>query len=139
VCGRFNLIVFLYNYINFFVMPDAFEQVRQQIHEIRNFLAPLDIKLDNLDHQITASRIAFESKTSELDAKVASNSLRITEQAVKIGEHAAAIQLQSEQLRQIRLFLKMPETETTVMAHPPTPVREDKDNPAILPPQTPPK
>ena len=120
-------------------MQDAFEQIRQQIHEIRNFLAPLDIKLENLDHQITVSRIAFEAKASELDAKVTSNSLRITEQAVKIGEQAAQIQNQSEQLRQIRLFLKMPEVVMADPAHPPTPVREDKENPAILPPQTPPK
>jgi len=120
-------------------MADAFEQIREQIHQIRNFLAPLDIKLENLDHQVTVSRIAFESKSSELDAKIASNSQRITEQAVKVSEHAAQIQNQFEQLRQIRLFLKMPETDTTVLAHPPAPVREDKENPAILPPQTPPK
>ena len=120
-------------------MQDAFEQVLEQIHQIRNFLAPLDIKLENLDHQISVSRLAFESKASELDAKVASNSLRLTEQAVKINEHAAEIRTQAQQLRQILLFLKMPETETTIAAHPPTPVHEDKENPAILRPQVPPQ
>jgi Trm5-related predicted tRNA methylase len=88
-------------------MQATLEQIRQQIHEIRNFLSPLDLKLENLDHQVTASRIKFESKTTELEAKISVNSLRTAEQAVKIDEHSDELVRQSERIKRIESFLKM--------------------------------
>jgi Trm5-related predicted tRNA methylase len=88
-------------------MQATLEQIRQQIHEIRNFLSPLDLKLENLDHQVTASRIKFESKTTELEAKISVNSLRVAEHAVKIDEHSDELARQSERIKRIESFLKM--------------------------------
>lgn len=104
----------------FYFVNSQFEQIREQIHEIRNFLSPLDIKLQNLDHQINKSRMAFELKTSELEAKVAQHDSKITQH--------------SELIRQIQLFLKMPPNGEN---RPPTPVHEDKQNPAGRPPAKP--
>lgn len=115
-------------------MQNAFDGIREEIHAIRNLLSPIDLKLDNLDHKITASRITFESKTSELETKVAANSLRLSEQATKIAEHSDEIAEQSERIKRIELLLKMPQNSEK---NAPAPVHQDKANPAILPPQTP--
>lgn len=101
-------------------MDNQFDQIRNQIHEIRNFLAPLDLKLDGLDHQISKSRISFEAKTSELESKM-------TEQSLEIARH-------SEQIRQIQMFLKMSQN---FEGHAPAPAHEDKLNPVVNPPINP--
>jgi chromosome segregation ATPase len=113
-------------------MQNAFEEIREEIHQIRNLLGPIDLKLDSLDHKITASRITFESKVSELDGKIAVNSSRLSEHEIKISEHSEEMALQSERIRQIELFLKMPQAGEK------HPVREDKVNPAVIPPSAPP-
>jgi hypothetical protein len=115
-------------------MQNAFEEIREQIHEIRNLLGPIDLKLDNLDHKITISRITFESKVSELDGKISANSSRLSEHEVKISAHSDEMALQSERIRQIELFLKMPQNAEK---HSAAPVHEDKANPAVIPPQPP--
>jgi chromosome segregation ATPase len=117
-------------------MQTAFEEIREELHKIRNLLGPIDLKLDSLDHKITVSRITFEAKASELDGKIASNSSRLSDHEIKISSHSDEIAQQSERLRRIELFLKMPsDTEK----HSAAPVREDKVNPAVIPPQTPPR
>lgn len=102
-------------------MKDQFDQIRQQINEIRNFIGPLDHKLEGLDYQITRSRISFEVKALEIDAKVTVNSS-------EIAKH-------SEELKQIRNFIKMPES---LEIPGPGPVHQDKLHPSVLPPQNPP-
>jgi chromosome segregation ATPase len=97
-------------------MENHFEQIRQQIHEIRNFLGPLDLKLEGLDQQITKSRISFESRASELESKIA--------------EHTVEMARHSELIRQIQVFLKMPlGLENRSVG----PVHEDKQNPGNPP------
>jgi hypothetical protein len=98
-------------------------------------LGPIDLKLDNLDHKITISRITFESKVSELDGKITATSSRLSEHEVKILAHSDEMALQSERIRQIELFLKLPQNADKHVA---APVREDKANPAVIPPQLPP-
>ena len=115
-------------------MKDLFEQIREQIRDIRAFLGPMDLKLQSLDHQISANSITFEAKVAQFESRMAVHSLRIEEQASQTAENTDNISFLSEQIRQIRQFLKMRERTQT-----PTPVREDKQNPAILPPQAPPK
>ena len=110
-------------------MKTEFEQIREQIHEIRNFLGPLDIKLENLDHQVSKSRVTFETKAAELESRIAMNS--------------SDIALHSEQIRQIQTFLKMPALAQSASsaenrAAAPAPVHEDRKNPGELPPQKPP-
>jgi len=84
-----------------FILQNDFEQIREQIHEIRNFLGPLDLKLESLDHQISKSRISFELKTTELESR--------------ITEHSSELALHSDQIRQIQLFLKMPQSPAASM------------------------
>jgi hypothetical protein len=109
------------------ILKTEFEQIREQIHEIRNFLGPLDIKLENLDHQVSKSRLSFETKAAELESRIAINSSEIA--------------LHSEQIRQIQILLKMPVATQSVSVkenRPVAAVHEDKQNPGELPPQKPP-
>ena len=103
-------------------MKDHFEQIREQIHEIRNFLGPLDVKLEGLDYQIKRSRATFELKTAELESKIAANSSELA--------------FHSEQIRQIQIFLKIPPAAEN---RPAAPIREDKQNPVGKPPLNPPE
>jgi hypothetical protein len=103
-------------------VKDHFEQIREQIHEIRNFLGPLDVKLEGLDYQIKKSRATFELKTTELETKIASNSSELA--------------LHSEQIRQIQIFLKMPQA---LESRPSASLHDDKQNPAAKPPLNPPE
>lgn len=104
------------------ILKSDFEQIREQIHEIRNFLGPLDLKLSSLDHQITKSRVSFEVKALELESKMAVQSSEIA--------------LHSEQIMQIQMFLKMPQTMDN---RAPTPVHKDKQSPIQIPSIDPPK
>ena len=115
-------------------MHDAFEQIREQIHEIRNYLGPLDLKLENLDHQITVSRISFESKVTELDARISANSLKTAEQGVKLDQYSDELARQSERIKRIELLLKIPGVLETPAQ---SPVRQDKLSPGLMPPQSP--
>ena len=108
------------NYGNW--VKDHFEQIREQIHEIRNFLGPLDVKLEGLDYQIKKSRATFELKTTELETKIAPNSSELA--------------LHSEQIRQIQIFLKMPQA---LESRPSASLHDDKQNPAAKPPLNPPE
>lgn len=114
---------------------DAFKEICDQIHDIRNFLSPLDLKLASLYEQVNEGRALFNSKSSEFETKINATNHRVNEHAVRIDEHAALIAEQSERIKRLELLLqKEQHTEITTQA----PVREDKLNPAILPPQTPP-
>jgi hypothetical protein len=115
-------------------MQSTFEEIRDEIHKIRNLLGPIDLKLDNLDHKITASRISFESKTSELEAKIGANTLKISEQGLRISTNSDDLAQQSERIKRIELFLKIPQTAEKQV---PAPVHEDKTIP-VIPPSAPP-
>jgi hypothetical protein len=106
-------------------LKTEFEQIREQIHEIRNFLGPLDIKLENLDQQVSKSRQSFETKAAELESRIAMNSSEIA--------------LLSEQIRQIQNLLKIPVMARNASSgenRAAAPVHEDKQNPGDIPPQT---
>jgi hypothetical protein len=85
-------------------VKEQFEQIRDQIHEIRNFLGPLDLKLEGLDYQITRSRLSFELKSLELENQLA--------------QHSTQIDQHSEQIRQIQLLIKMPGIEIPPLTPP---------------------
>ena len=108
-------------------MKTEFEQIREQIHEIRNFLGPLDIKLENLDYQVSKSRLSFETRAAELESRITINSSEIA--------------LHSEQIRQIQALLKIPvitQSASVKDNRAVAAVHEDKQNPNELPPQKPP-
>lgn len=115
-------------------MQSTFEEIRDEIHKIRNLLGPIDLKLDNLDHKITVSRITFESKASELEAKIGASSLKLSECALKVSTNSDDIAQQSERIKRIELFLKIPQSAEKSA---PAPVHEDKLS-TITPPQSPP-
>lgn len=117
-------------------MQNTLEEIRNELHSIRNILGPIDLKLDNLDHKILAGRMSFETRTSELDARIAANALRISELAVRDEDHSEEIAQLSERVKRIEVFLNVPRTVDKTA---PSPVREDKAVPEILPPQAPPK
>lgn len=110
-------------------MQNMFEQVREQIHQIRNYLSPLALKLDNLDHQIVVSRETFETRTKELDTKISVTSLRVTEQEMKIDEHSEALALQAERIKRIELLLNLQKAIEKARG----PVHEDKLSPELPP------
>jgi hypothetical protein len=74
-------------------VKEQFDQIREQIFDIRKFLGPLDSKLENLDNQIARTRISFELRTSVLESKIA--------------DHSSLLARHSEQLREILGFVNM--------------------------------
>lgn len=88
-------------------MQNAIDDIRQGIHEIRHLLGPIDVKLDHLEHKITADRVTSESKFSELEARIAVNALRISEQAVKCQEHSGQIANLFERMKQLEGRMKL--------------------------------
>jgi uncharacterized coiled-coil protein SlyX len=110
-------------------MQDTFEQVREQIHQIRNHLSPLVLKLDSLDYQIVAGRKTIEAKAKDLETKISVASLRVTEQEMKIDALSEALALQEERIKRIEMLLKMQKTIEKAQG----PVHEDKLTPEIPP------
>jgi len=114
-------------------MPQVFEEIRRQIHEIRNLINPFDLRLANLDAQIAASRTLFEEKTSVLEIKVMANAFRIDEQACRIEDILENYGLLSERVKRLETEIKLcPKPEPAK----PLPVHEDKTAPPIVPPHT---
>jgi hypothetical protein len=111
-------------------MQNTFEEIRRQIHEIRNFLAPFDLKLAILDERIAKSRVLFEQRVGRVESG-------LEEQGLKILDLLERVNL-------VEMLLKIPPKQLMVRksATPspgpgPSPAREDKQSPEILPPQKP--
>ncbi len=66
-------------------MTDIFQEIRDQIHDLRNEMAPVDFKLANLAVEIEECRTVFEEKAMELEAKVFAQSLKVEEQGTRIS------------------------------------------------------
>ena len=75
-------------------MKEEFDQIRDQIFEIRKLLGPLDFKLENLDNQVSRTRMSFELKTARLESK--------------ITEHSSLLALHAKQIKEIQSFANMP-------------------------------
>lgn len=76
-------------------MAEAFfDQIRQQIHEIRNLIGPVNLKLAEMEHQITTSKAFLEEKTLILESKLMAVLFRLDNQEAKI----AHIQTENEKL-----------------------------------------
>src|SRR5215469_13651187 len=82
-------------------MTDIFQEIREQIHEIRNAIAPVDLKLANFEHEIEECRTFFEHKAQALEARVFAN-------AFKLEEHGNKISNILERLQWIETSLKIP-------------------------------
>lgn len=93
-------------------MTDIFQEIREQIHEIRNAIAPVDFKLANFEHDIKDCRIFFEQKAQALEARVFANTFRLEEQNNKIANIL-------ERLQWIELALKVPPKPESESGKPP--------------------
>ena len=88
-------------------MQNAVEDIRNGIHEIRNLLGPIGLKLDSLECKVSAHKVSFDATTFELEAKIAANGARISEQAMKNQEHSAQIASLFEQVKWIQGCLRV--------------------------------
>jgi hypothetical protein len=82
-------------------MKDVFEQVRQQIHEIRNIIGPVNLKLADMEHQIINSRAYFEEKTLALESKLLAAIFRLDKMDVQIADIAAGKENLVERVRRL--------------------------------------
>lgn len=82
-------------------MQNGVEDIHRGILELRSMLGPIDSKLGLLEYKVTA-------KASELEARIATHSLRITEQAAKCHEHSEQIAILVEEVKWIEAYLNLP-------------------------------
>lgn len=108
-------------------MENTFEEIRRQIHDIRGFLGPVDVKLASLDHQVAEMRVLLDERFGGIDSRLLVYKFKFDRQEVKNAEF-------SERLERIEQVLKMPSRPA---GEEPLPAREDKKCPEILPPQQP--
>ncbi len=82
-------------------MKDAFEQVRQQIHEIRNIIGPVNLKLADMEHQITTSKAYLEEKNSRLESKLLTTLFRLDMQDLQIANILSGLEKMSERVKRL--------------------------------------
>jgi hypothetical protein len=71
-------------------MRDTFDQIRDQIHEIRNLVGPVNLKLANMEHQIVTSRAFLEERAMTLESKLLGALFRMDKQDLKIADLMAS-------------------------------------------------
>ena len=114
------------------MVEHPFKQISDDIQYIRAFLVPLEIRLINLDRQISASRMTFESKTTKLEAKLDAAFRRLAEHAARINEQSEDIFDLFDRVMLVELILKMPVKRGKPKR---LPVREEKVTPLLSPTQ----
>ena len=79
-------------------MSDNFEEIRKQIHEIRNLSAPFGLELANLKEQMAQERSLFEEKLAQIESMILNNSFKIGDllEKVKRMESKSKIPPESE-------------------------------------------
>src|ERR1700734_3202153 len=110
-------------------MREPFEEIRDQIHEIRNIIGPVDIKLETLESHIADCKIFFEQRCNTFESKLAANSIRVDQQLVKTEDIEEQISQLSERVRRIEFELKLPSQPGGDKS---LPVHQDKVNPTLL-------
>jgi chromosome segregation ATPase len=119
-------------------MQAVFEEIKEQIHALRNMVGPFDLKLSLLDEQISASRTLFEERTHLLETKALATTIRLDKQDTKIAQIEEGYVRLSERMKQIEQAMKVQGSpELPEPAAQPGPVHEDKVTVSILPPQNP--
>jgi hypothetical protein len=82
-------------------MPDIFEEVRKQIHEIRNLMSPVHLKMADLDMRIVEMKHVFEEKTLTLESRLLGVLFRLDKQDVKIADALAAQEQMLERIKRM--------------------------------------
>lgn len=66
-------------------MQDPFEEVRQQIHEIRNLVGPVHLKMTDLETRIVDAKNLLEGKAAALESKMLSTLFRLDRHDAEIA------------------------------------------------------
>ena len=93
-------------------MENTFEEIRKQIHDIRNFLAPFDLKLASLDERIAKMRLSLDEHLRALEAKLLASSFKAEEQALELMDLL-------DRVNWIEMALKIPPRSTRKSPWPP--------------------
>ena len=80
------------------IMKDFFEQIRQQIHEIRNIVGPVNLKLADMEHQLTTTKTFLEEKTLSLESRLFAALIRLDNQDMRIADILAGQKKLSERM-----------------------------------------
>ena len=84
-------------------MKDFFEDVRAQLHEIRNLVGPIDIKLANLENKFVHQAIF----TASLESRLLSNTFKLDAYSSRISEIFEQNLQLLERVKQIELVLRI--------------------------------
>lgn len=104
-------------------MQDTFQEIRQQIYEIRNQCAPLELRLTNLEEQMAELRACIARVEATLSAD-SFNSKTLEREAADLRERVACIEVERQ----------FPRKSAPAIA---LPAREDKERPRTPPPTSP--
>lgn len=86
-------------------MQKTFDEIRTQIHEIRNILGPFDTKLAGLDHRIAEMRLLIDERLGAFESKLFGATF-------KVEEHSAKIEDLWDRMNWIEATLKVPPRPT---------------------------
>ena len=125
----------------YFNMQELLEEIREQVHGIRNLIAPFDLKFATLEHNLAQFRSLFEQRSAALETKLFSNNIRLEQHESRICEVEEGFLQLSERMKRLEVALNPPQPEKAkpLTVHEEAksiPVHEDKTKPEILPPQT---
>lgn len=115
-------------------MEDVFENIREQLHEIRNIVGPVDLKLSNLEHQFARTRTLLEERNIAIESRLSATIIRTDEQTSQISDVLEQNARLSERVRRIELILKIAPIPDDGK---PLPTHEDKAKSLKLPPPGP--
>lgn len=66
-------------------MQNTFEEIRKQIHDIRSFLGPFDMKMASLDHRITELRVFLDDKFVEYESRLTGTAFKVEDLWDRVG------------------------------------------------------
>jgi hypothetical protein len=69
-----------------FNMQDVFEEVRRQIHEIRNMVGPVHLKMADLELRVVEARNSFDERFLTLESKLLGALFRLDKHEAAISE-----------------------------------------------------
>jgi hypothetical protein len=70
---------------SFVDMQEAFQEIREQIHEIRNIVGPVHLKMADLEMRIVEMKHSWEESAFKLESKVIGALFRLDQQDAKIA------------------------------------------------------
>lgn len=78
-----------------------FEQIREQIHEIRNIIGPVHLKLADMEHRIVTSKAYLEERTLSIESKLLAAIFRLDKQDKAIADIVVGQQRMVERVKRL--------------------------------------